>query len=131
MSKIESLLDTTRHDAQELHKKISANMAKAEHATWAEVKAVQADVSALARKMATLATDQADAAKEGTKAAIANLEAAAKLVENTSIAAKDDVKHANTVLLDSAHKAAQSLSAAVADLRSKAAKAIAPKQVVA
>ena len=46
-------------------------------------------------------------------------------------AAKDGVKHANTAMLDSAHTAAQSLSAAVAAARTKLAHAIEPKKVIA
>jgi hypothetical protein len=131
MSKIQSILDTTRHDAQELHKKISANMAKAEHATWADIRAVQTDINALGAKMKTLAEDQSVAAKAGIKSAITKLESAGKLVENKAVAAKDSVKHANAAMLESAHKAAQSLSAAVAAVRTKAAHAIEPKKVIA
>ena len=64
--------------------------------------------------MKTLASDQGDAAKAATKVAIANLEAAGKLIENKAVATREDVKHANSAMLDSVHKAAQSLSAAVA-----------------
>jgi hypothetical protein len=125
------VLETTRIDAQNLHKKVSANMAKAEKATWADVKAAQADVNALAVKMKTLVADQSDAVKSGIKTAITKMDAAGKLVENKAVAVKDDVKHANTALLESAHKAALSLSAAVAAARTKLAHAIEPKKVVA
>ena len=131
MTKPQTVLELARHDAQELHKKISGNIAKAEQATWADVKAVQADINALGTKMKTLATDEADDVKAGLKAAIAKLEAAGHLVEDKAVAAKDGVKHANTAMLDSAHKAAQSLSAAVAAARTKLARAIEPKKVVA
>ncbi len=131
MTKPQTMLEKARHDAQELHKKISANIAKAEHATWADVKAVQADINALGDKMKTLAADQADDAKAGIKAAVTKLEAAGKLVENKAVAAKDGVKHANTAMLESAHKAAQSLSTAVAAARTKLAHAIEPKKVIA
>jgi hypothetical protein len=131
MTKPHSVLETTRIDAQNLHKKVSANMAKAEKATWADVKAAQADVNALAVKMKTLVADQSDAVKSGIKTAITKMDAAGKLVENKAVAVKDDVKHANTALLESAHKAAQSLSAAVAAARTKLAHAIEPKKVVA
>lgn len=127
MTKSPSVIEKTRHDAQALHQKISANMAKAEAATWADVKAVQADTLALATKMKALADDQADAVKTGIKSAIGKMEAAGKLVETKAGDAKDSVKHANAALLDSAHKAAQSLSQAVAAVRTKAAHAIAPK----
>jgi hypothetical protein len=127
MTKPQTVLEMTRHDAQELHKKISANIAKAEQATWADVKAVQADVVALGAKMKTLATDQADDVKTGIKAAVTKLDAAGHLVEDKAMAAKDSVKRANDAMLDSAHNAAQSLSAAVAAARTKLADAIAPK----
>lgn len=131
MTKPQTILEKARYDAQELHKKISANMAKAEHATWADVKAVQADINALGDKMKTVAADQADEVKTGIKSAIIKLEAAGKLVEDKAVAAKDGVKHANAAMLDSAHKATQSLSAAVAAARTKLAHAIEPKKVIA
>lgn len=131
MTRPQTVLDLARHDAQELHKKISANISKAEHATWADVKAVQAEINALVARMKTLAADQSDDAKAGIKAAITKLEAAGKIVEDTAVAAKDGVKHANAAMLESAHKAAQSLSAAVAAARTKLAHATQPKKVVA
>jgi hypothetical protein len=135
MTKPHTVLEMTRIDAQNLHKKISANMAKAEHATWADVKAVQADINALGVKMKTLAADQADDVKAGIKAAITKLEAAGKLVEDKAAsgatAAKDGVKRANAAMLDSARKATQSLSAAVAAARTKLAHAIELKKVIA
>lgn len=131
MTKPQTILEKARRDAQELHKKISANIASAEHATWADVKSVQADINALGDKMKTLAADQSDAVKSGIKAAITKLETAGKLVEDKAVAAKDGIKHANTAMLDSAHKATQSLSAAVAAARTKLARAIEPKKVIA
>lgn len=131
MTKPQTVLEMARHDAQELHKKISANIARAEKATWADVKAAQADINALGTKMKTLATDQADDVKTGINAAVTKLEAAGHLVEDKAVAAKDGVTHANAAMLDSAHKAAQSLSAAVAAARTKLAHAIEPKKVVA
>ena len=131
MTKPQTVLEKARHDAQELHKKISANMAKAEHATWADVRAVQADVNALGEKMKTLTADQAADVKTGIKAAIVKLESAGKLVEDKAVAAKDGVKHANAAMLNSAHEAARSLSAAVAAARTNLAHAMEPKQVIA
>lgn len=128
MTKPQTTLELARHDAQELHKKISGNIAKAEQATWADVKAVQADINALGARMKTLAEDQADAVKSGLKAAVTKMDAAGKLVEDKAVAAKDGVKHANTAMLDSAHRAATSLSAAVAAARTKLAQAIEPKK---
>lgn len=127
MTNPQTMTEKARHDAQELHKKISANIAKAEKATWADVKAVQADINTLGSTMKTLANDQAEDVKTGLKAAITKLEAAGHLVEDKAIAAKDGVKHANAAMLDSAQKAANSLSGAVAAARTKAAHAMAPK----
>lgn len=127
MTKPQTVLEMARHDAQELHKKISGNIAKAEHATWAEVKAVQADIKALGLKMKTLAEDQPDAAKASIKMAIGKLEAAGELVEDKAVAAKDGVSRANAAMLESAHNAATSLSNAVAAARTKLAHAIEPK----
>ena len=132
MTKPQSLLEAARHDAQELHKKISANTAKAEQATWADVKAVQADINALGSRMNDLAADQADEVKSGLKTAITKLEAAGQLVEDKALAAKDSVtdsvKHANAAMLESAHNATQSLSAAVASARGKLTHAIEPNK---
>ncbi len=129
MTKSQSVLDLARHDAQELHKKIAANMAKAEQASWADVKAIQTDINALGVKMKSLADDQADSAQAAIKAAITKLERAGKLVENKAVAAKDGVSNANAEMLESAHRATTSLSAAVAAARSKLAHAIEPKKV--
>ena len=95
MTKSQTALEMTRHDAQELHKKISANIPQAQHATWVDVKTVQADMAALGAKMQTLAADQADDVKTGIKAAMAKLAAAGHLVEDKAAATKDGVKHAN------------------------------------
>ncbi len=127
MTKPQSVLEMTRHDAQDLHKKISANMAEAEKATWAHVKAAQADAVALAAKMKTVASDQADTVKASIQAAGVKLDAAAKLVGQKAEATKDEIRHTNSAMLDSAQAAALRLSAAVAAARTKLAKAIAPK----
>ena len=127
MTEPHTVLEMTRIDAQNLHKKISANMAKAEKATWADVKASQADIKALVVKMKALAADQADSVKSSIKTATAKLEAAGKLLESKGSDAKDNAKEA---MLDGANKAAQSISAAVAAARTKLAHAIEPKKVV-
>ena len=127
MTKPQTVLEMARNDAQELHKKISADITKAEHATWADVKAVQADVIALGAKMKALAIDEAEDVKISIKAAVTKLEAAGQLVEDKAVAAKDGVKHANAAMLDSAERATQSLSAAVAAARTRLAHAIEPK----
>ncbi|SEN55508.1 hypothetical protein SAMN04488003_1216 [Loktanella fryxellensis] len=131
MTKPMTMLDVARCDAQDLHKKISANIAKAEHATWADVTAIQAEIATLVSKMQALAADQAGDVKAGIGAAIAKLEAAGHVVEDKAGAAKDGVRRANAAMLDSTHKATQSLSAAVAAGRTRLALAIAPKAVTA
>lgn len=125
MTKPHSLLETTRREAQDLHRKISANLARAEHATWAEVIAAQADAAALAARMKTLAGDQADTVKDGLVAAVARLESGCKLAETRAGAVKGDVRLANDKLLHGAHRAARSLSAALAAARARAAHALA------
>jgi hypothetical protein len=131
MTKQQTVLELARYDAQELHRKISGNIAKAEHETWADVKAVQADINTLSNKMKALAEDQADAAKSGIHAAVAKMDSAGKLVEDKAIAAKDSVENANAAMLESVHTATTSLSAAVAAARSKLAHAIEPNKVIA
>lgn len=131
MTKQMTHLDLVRRDAQELHKKISANIAKAEAATWAEVKTVQDEAASLAAKMKAVAEGDAAAMKADIKVAIAKLDAAGKLVQDKANDGKDAVKRANAALLASARGAAQSLSDAVAALRTKAANAIEPKKVSA
>lgn len=127
MTKPLSALEQARHDAQALHKKISDSIAKTEAKTWADVKAIQADTLALATRMQTLAKDQADSIKSAITTAVAKMDAAGKAVEAKATDARDSVKAANEALLDAAHNAAQSLSQAVAAMRTKAAHAIAPK----
>ena len=124
-------LDLARRDAQELHKTITANIALAEKATWADVQKVQADAAALAVRMKEIAVGQADALQAGVKAAIAKLDAGAKMMQGKVDNGKDDIRHANAALLAASHNAAQSLSHAVAEMRSKVAKAIEPKKVIA
>lgn len=131
MSEPQSVLELLRHDAQELHKKISANISRAEHATWSDVKDMQSDVTALAAKMKSLAEDQADGVKAAIKAAILRMHEAAAIVEDKAFVAKDGINHANIVMLDSVYKAAHSLSSAIAEGRSKLARVIEPKKVPA
>lgn len=131
MTKPQTRLEKARLDAQNLHKAISANMAKAKDATWADIKAAQADAASLAEKMKTLADDQADVVRANIKTATARLDAAAKQIEDKARGAKDDIQRANAALLESAQNAAHSLSEAVAELRTKVAKAIEPKKVPA
>jgi hypothetical protein len=131
MTKPHTVLEMTRIDAQNLHRKISANMASAEHATWADVKALQADINALVVKMKTLVAGQTDDVKAGITSVITKLEAAGQLAEDKAVSATEGVKHANAAMLESARKAAQSLSAAVAAARTGLAHAIEPKTVSA
>ncbi len=131
MTKPQSVLELARNDAQELHKKISANIRKAEHATWSDIKDTQADVKALAVKMKTLAEGQADKSKAAIIAAIGKMNDAATIVENKAFAVKDGINHANNVMLDSVYKAAHSLSSAIAEARHNLARVIEPKKVPA
>lgn len=131
MTKPQTALDLARHDAQDLHRKISANIAKAGAATWDDVAAVQVQAAALATKMKTIAEDETDVVKAGLRTATAKLEAAAGRAQDKAVAVKDDIKRNNAAMLESAQKAAQSLSEAVAALRTKMAKAIEPKKVLA
>lgn len=121
MTKPLSVLEQARHDAQDLHRKISANIARTEAATWADVKAAQTDTLALAARMKTLAADQAGSLRSGLSSAVAKMENAGKTVEKKAKDTGDSIAHANAALLESAHRAAQSLSQAVAAMRNKAA----------
>ena len=109
-------------------RKISANIAKAEAATWADVKA---EAVSLGVKMKSAADGETDAVTADVKAAIAKLDAAGKMVQDKVNVGKDAVMHANAALLASAHGAAQSLSHAVAAMRNKAAHAMESKKVSA
>ena len=110
MTKQQSVLEMTRREARDLHKLISANICNADHATWAERRTLKACAHALAAKTKTPAEDQAEAIKDGIKAAAAMLDAACKRADGAGVAAKDDAKHANTALLEAAHKAAQAIA---------------------
>lgn len=131
MTQPQSVLELLRQDAQELHKKISANIMRAEHATWSDIKDTQADVTALAAKMKAVAKDQADSTKAAIHAAIEKMDAAAAIVEDKAFVAKDGINHANTVMLDSVYKAAHSLSSAIAEGRHTLESTIEPKKVPA
>jgi hypothetical protein len=128
MSNSESLFEMIRRDAQELQAKIASNINEAQAASWAQVKAAQADALALAARMKAAADDQAEVVKANVQVAVGKLEVAAKLVENKAVDARADVLAANTAMRDSAQKAAQSLGEAVDAMRTKAAAAIAPKK---
>jgi len=129
MTKTQTVFDKVRLDAQTLHEKISNDIAKAK--TWADVKVAQAQAARLAATMKEIVGDKAIAAKADVKAAVAKLEAAAKLVQDKAVDVKADVDEANAALLAAVHKAAVSLSQAVANLRSDAAKTTEPKKVSA
>lgn len=131
MAKTPTTLEKTRSNAQDLHKKISANIAGAENATWKDVKALEADMKALGSDMKTLADGQSDGIKTAIAAALAGLEAAGKLIDGKTVDASGDIQRANTAMLASAHHAARSLSAGLAEMRAKTARAIEPKEVVA
>lgn len=116
MNKFHSELEKLRKDAQSLHKQISDNIAKAEAATLDDVRAAKADTRALAAKMKALAADQSDTVKTGIVSAIHKMEVA---VEDVEMHAIESIRHTNEALLDSARRAAQSLSHAVAEIRTK------------
>ena len=124
MNKIQSDLDKVRKDAQLLHQQISDNITKAKALTAADVKAAQANMKILADNMKVVAHDQSDAVKTSITSAIDKMENAGKAdVAETA----DDFKHASEVMLDGVRKATQSLSQAVAEMRTKVADKIAPK----
>ena len=131
MTQRQTILDSARVDAQNLHKKISANNAKAGAAIWADVQAEQADAVALVAKMKTVVQGDVASAKAGIKAAIGKLESAAKLGEDKASAVKDNIRRVNTIIQDSALKAVHSLSEAVAETRMKVAGAAQPKKASA
>lgn len=131
MTQPQTALDLARRDAQDLHRKISANIAKEENATWDDVATVQVEAAALSTKMKTIAENETDPIKTGLRAASTKLDAVADRVQDKALAVTDDIKRANAAMLESARKAAQSLSEAVAALRTKIAKAIEPKKVLA
>lgn len=125
MNKLQSDLDKVRKDAQTLHQQISDNIAKAKTITAADVKEAQSNIQILADNMKVLAHDQSDAVKTSITSAINKMEEVGKAdVAETA----DDFKHASEVMLDSVRKATQSLSQAVAEMRTKVADKIAPKK---
>jgi len=125
------VLELAQADAQQLRKKIGDNAAKAEKATWADVKAVQDDIRALGTRLTTLAGHQADAVQADIAKAVASLHAAGELVEDKATATKDGVARANAAMLDSADTATKSLGAAIDAARTRLAQAIEPKGHVA
>ena len=99
MTKPHPILDTARQDAQDLHKTISADIAKQTAAIWADVQAAQRKASDLVAKMKEATSVQADALKTGITTAADKLEATALLVHAKATAGQDDVKRANAALL--------------------------------
>lgn len=65
------MLELARHDAQGLHEKIGDTIADGEHATWADLEAVKADIMALSAKMASVAEGQSASVTSGLLTAIA------------------------------------------------------------
>jgi hypothetical protein len=129
MTHAQTVLELAHKDAQELHKKISGNIAKAEAATWADVHAMQVEAHRLAAKIGNEAKDKSETLDAGVKSAVDALEASARLVQDKAVAAKDNIKLANTAMLDASHNLAHMVSESIAALRTSAAKAIAPKEV--
>lgn len=121
-----SIVDTARHDAQALSRKIGVAVGKAEAAAWEEVKALQGDLRSLAVRMQSIAKDQADTVRTVIHAAIADLEAAVTMLDNSAIVGKDEMRRANLVIAGSVRRASESLSAATDAIRTKLAHAIAP-----
>lgn len=121
-----SIVDTARHDAQALSRKIGVAVGKAEAAAWEEVKTLRGDLRSLAVRMQSIAKDQADTVRTVIHAAIADLEAAVTMLDNSAIVGKDEMRRANLVIAGSVHRASESLSAATDAIRTKLAQAIAP-----
>lgn len=121
-----SIVDTARHDAQALSRKIASSVGKAEAAAWEEVKALQGDLQSLAVRMQSIATDQTKTVRTVIHAAIADLQAGVTLLDNSAIVGKDEMRRANLLIAASVHRAAESLSAATDAIRTKLAHAVAP-----
>lgn len=117
MAQHETTLDGARIAAQELHRKVMANIAKAQAGTEAELKIVSDDAHKLAQSISSEAASQTEAVKTHLNAAVAKLEAAGAHLRASADTGKEHIKQANAALLDGAHAAAQSVSHAVAILR--------------
>ena len=129
MTHAQSVLQLVQKDAQELHTKISGNIAKAEAATWADVHAMQVEAHRLSAKILDNANEQSETLDAGVRSAVNALEASARLVQDKAIAAKENIRLANTAMLDASRDLVHNMSQSIDALRTSAAKAIAPKEV--
>lgn len=117
MAHHETSLDRARSAAQDLHRKVTANIAKAQAGTQAELKIVTDDAHKLTQLIKSEAASQTELVKAHLHTAVAKLEAAGEHVQASSATGVDRLHAANVALLEGAHAAAQSVSHAVAILR--------------
>ena len=129
MAQHERSLDRVRVAAQDLHRKVTANIAKAQAGTEAELKIVADDTQKLAQSIKAEAVSHTEAVKAHLHTAVVTLDAAAANVKANAATGMDRIRQANAALQESAHDAAQSVSHAVAILRGTTSiqKPVAPK----
>ena len=117
MAHHETSLDRVRVAAQDLHRKVTANIAKAQAGTEAELRIVADDAHTLAQSIKAEAVSHTDAVKGHLHAAVVTLDAAGADVKASAATGMDRIHQANAALQQGAHDAAQSVSHAVAVLR--------------
>lgn len=122
-----TMLDVARRDAQELHKKISENIAHIETTTEADFKIVSDKAHALGERLKADATTQNEKVKSFMLNAAEKLKAVPQEAKANLATGKARLKQANLTLLEGSHAAAQSISHAVAELRGKSDTAIPAK----
>ncbi|GHH25625.1 hypothetical protein GCM10008023_39180 [Sphingomonas glacialis] len=114
------MLDVARRDAQDLHQKISENIANIERTTDADFKIVSDKAHALGERLKADAMTQNEKVKGFMLNAAEKLKAAPQQAKDNLATGAARLKQANLTLLDGSHAAAQSISHAVAELRGQA-----------
>lgn len=122
-----TMLDVARRDVQELHQKISENIANIETTTDADFKSVSDKARALGDRLKADATTQNEKVRSFMLNAADKLEAIPQQAKDNLATGTARLKQANLTLLEGSHAAAQSISHAVAELRGKADTAALPK----
>ena len=117
MAHHETSLDRVRVAAQDLHRKVTANIAKAQAGTEAELRIVADEAHKLAQSIKTEAASHTEEVKAHLHTAVVALEAAGANVKANAVTGMDRIHQANAALQEGAHGAAQSVSHAVAILR--------------
>jgi len=123
LSTITEALESARREAQDLHKKAEAATAKDHAALRADLQSAAAQAQKLAASLRAVINGQRSDAKQHLQNATTQLDDAAKHARDVATAGEAQLKTTNQAMLAKARDAVQSLSRALASMRSTAGKA--------